>query len=135
MRSKRSRGEDDGAVDITPMIDIVFIMLIFFIVTASFVKESGIEVNRPEASTAVKKQRISILVAIDAKDQVWIDKRQVDVRAVRANIERIRAENPEGGVVVQADKLSTNGTLVQVMDAARQAGVMNVSLSANPKDE
>ncbi len=134
MRSRRSRGEDENAIDITPMIDIVFIMLIFFIVTASFVKESGVDVNRPDAVTAEKKERVSILVAIDENDQVWVDKRPVDIRAVRANIERLRAENPEGGVVIQADKLSKNGTLVKVMDAAKLAGVENVSLAATPKE-
>jgi biopolymer transport protein ExbD len=130
MRRKRARGEEDSAVDITPMIDIVFIMLIFFVVTASFVKETGIEVNRPDAVTAEQKERASILVAIDETGQVWIDKRPVDIRAVRANIERLRAENPEGGVVIQADTASKNGILVKVMDAARLAGVEDVSLSA-----
>lgn len=130
MRRKRVRNPDEGAVDITPMIDIVFIMLIFFIVTASFVKEAGVEVNRPEAKTAQKKQRASILVAIDENNQVWLDKRPIDIRAVRPNIERLRAENPEGGVVIQADKKSENGVLVKVMDAARLAGVEDVSLSA-----
>ena len=135
MRSRRSKGEDENAIDITPMIDIVFIMLIFFVVTASFVKESGIEVNRPGAVTAERKERASILVAIDENDQVWIDKRPVDIRAVRANIERLRAENPEGGVVVQADTDSKNGILVKVMDAARLAGVEDVSLAARPMGE
>ena len=133
MRRRRSRASEDEGIDITPMIDIVFIMLIFFIVTASFVKESGIDVNRPDAVTAEKKERASILVAIDETGQVWIDKRPVDVRAVRANIERLRAENPEGGVVVQADRESKNGILVKVMDAARMAGVEDVSLATDPK--
>lgn len=135
MRRRRSREEEDSAIDITPMIDIVFIMLIFFIVTASFLKESGIDVNRPGAVTAERKERASILVAIDEVGQVWIDKRPVDIRAVRANIERLRAENPEGGVVIQADTESKNGVLVKVMDAARLAGVEDVSLSATPLGE
>ncbi len=133
MRSRRSRGEEENAIDITPMIDIVFIMLIFFVVTASFIKEAGVDVNRPDAVTAERKERASILIAIDETDQVWVDKRPVDVRAVRANIERLRAENPEGGVVIQADVQSKNGTLVKVMDAAKLAGVENVSLAATPK--
>ena len=135
MRRRRASGEDDAGLDLTPMIDIVFIMLIFFIVTASFIKESGIDVNKPGAVTAEKKERASILVAIDDRDQVWIDKRPVDIRAARANIERLHAENPQGSVVIQADKNSKNGILVQVMDAARQAGVLNVSLAANPLQE
>ena len=131
MRRKFSfQSEEEEGVDMTPMLDIVFIMLIFFIVTASFVKEAGIDVNRPGAVTAEKKEKASILVAITDKGEIWIDKRPVDVRAVRANIERLRAENPQGSVVIQADKESKNGLLVKVMDAARQAGVDNVSLAA-----
>jgi len=130
MRRRRTREQEESEIDITPMLDVVFIMLIFFIVTASFVKESGIDVNRPDASTAEVKERGNILVAITEANQVWIDRRQVDVRSVRANIERLRAENPEGAVVIQADKNSKNGLLVKVMDAARQAGVENVSLAA-----
>ena len=131
MRRKFSfQSEEEEGVDMTPMLDIVFIMLIFFIVTASFVKEAGIDVNRPEAITAEKKEKASILIAITDKGEIWIDKRPVDVRALRANIERLRAENPQGSVVIQADKESKNGLLVKVMDAARQAGVENVSLAA-----
>ncbi|RLU00609.1 ExbD/TolR family protein [Ketobacter sp.] len=129
--SKLNTEEEDSGIDLTPMLDVVFIMLIFFIVTASFVKESGIDVNRPDAETAQKKERANILVAIDERNQIWIDKRQVDPRAVRANIERLHAENPQGSVVIQADKNSKNERLVQVMDAARQAGVYNVSIAAN----
>ncbi len=130
MRRRRQKQNDDAGVDLTPMLDVVFIMLIFFIVTASFVKESGLDVNRPDAATAERKERGNILVAISDNDQIWIDRRQVDVRAVRAHIERMHAENPQGSVVIQADKNSKNGLLVQVMDAARLAGVANVSLAA-----
>ncbi|MAJ59564.1 MAG: biopolymer transporter ExbD [bacterium TMED88] len=131
MRRKRNKEEDEAEVNLTPMLDVVFIMLIFFIVTASFVKESGIDINRPDAATATVKERGNILVAITEGNQVWIDRRQVDIRSVRANIERLHAENPQGAVVIQADKNSKNGLLVQVMDAARQAGVFNVSIAAN----
>ena len=123
--------EDDSSIDLTPMLDVVFIMLIFFIVTASFIKEAGIEVNRPDAQTATKQDQANILIAIAADGQIWIDRRRVDVRNVRANIERLHAENPQGSVVIQADKQSTNEKLVAVMDAARQAGVYNVSIAAN----
>ena len=96
MRSRfRKRTEEDTGIDMTPMLDIVFIMLIFFIVT-SFVKESGIDVNRPSAATATKKERANILVAINDAGEIWIQKRRVDVRSVRANIEKLHAENPEG---------------------------------------
>ena len=130
MRRKRSRSEDDTEINLTPMLDVTFIMLIFFIVTASFVKEAGIDVSRPPAATAERKERGNILVAITENDQIWIDRRQVDARALRANIERLHAENPQGSVVIQADRNSKNGLLVQVMDAARLAGVANVSLAA-----
>ncbi|KXI28620.1 ExbD/TolR family protein [Paraglaciecola hydrolytica] len=122
--------EEEAAIDMTPMLDVVFIMLIFFIVTASFVKEAGIDVNRPEAATAVKKDRANILVAISDKGEIWINKRQVDVRAVQANIERLHAENPQGTVVIQADKKSTTETLIKVMDASRAAGITDVSIAA-----
>ncbi|AXV67087.1 biopolymer transporter ExbD [Pseudoalteromonas shioyasakiensis] len=123
--------EDDAEeINMTPMLDVVFIMLIFFIVTASFVKEAGIDVNRPEAATAVKKERANILVAISDKGEIWINKRQVDIRAVQANIERLKAENPQGSVVIQADKKATTDVLIKVMDASRAAGAFDVSIAA-----
>jgi len=106
--------EDEAEeINMTPMLDVVFIMLIFFIVTASFVKEAGIDVNRPEAATAVKKERANILVAISDTGEIWINKRQIDVRAVQANIERLKAENPQGSVVIQADKKATTDMLIK----------------------
>jgi len=122
--------EENAEIDMTPMLDVVFILLIFFIVTASFVKEAGIDVNRPEAATAVKKERANILVAISDKGDIWINKRRVDVRAVQANIERLKAENPQGTVVIQADKKATTDILIKVMDSARAAGVYDVSIAA-----
>jgi len=122
--------EEESEINMTPMLDIVFIMLIFFVVTASFLKETGVDVSRPEASTAVRKEHGNILVGITARDEVWIDRRRVDIRAVRANIERLRAENPEGGVVIQADRTAKTGLLVQVIDQARMAGVADVSIAA-----
>ena len=116
-------------MDMTSMLDVVFIMLIFFIVTTSFIKEAGIEVNRPGASTAERQERASIMVAVSAEGEVWIDRRQVDVRAVRANIQRLRAENPEGSVVIQADTETRTGLLIEVMDQVRLAGVMDVSVA------
>jgi biopolymer transport protein ExbD len=130
MRRQRKASAEEAEVDLTPMLDVVFIMLIFFIVTASFVKESGMDVNRPDAATAVVKPRGNILVAITPSGQIWIDKRQVDVRSIRANLERLYAENPQGAVVIQADKESKNGLLVAVMDAAKLAGIEKVSIAA-----
>ncbi len=134
MARRRRTADEETEINMTPMLDVVFIMLIFFIVTASFVKESGIDVNRPDAQTAEKKERGNILIAITENDQIWVDRRQVDPRALRANIERLHAENPQGSVVIQADKNSKNGLLVQVMDAARLAGVNSVALAAEVVD-
>ena len=131
MSRKSRRSEDDAGIDLTPMLDVVFIMLIFFIVTTSFVKEAGIDVNRPSANTAERKERGNILIAIRDNGDVWIDKREVDIRAVRDNVERLHAENPEGSVVIIADKASETGILVQVMDQVRSAGVLNVSIAAS----
>ena len=128
--SRTTADEEDSAIDITPMLDVVFIMLIFFIVTATFVKESGIDVNRPDAATAVKLEKANILIAIGANNEVWIDRRRVDIRAVRPNIERLHAENPQGSVVIQADKDSKTETLIKVMDADRSAGVFNIAIAA-----
>ena len=125
-----NKQDQEAEINMTPMLDVVFILLIFFIVTASFVKEAGIDVNRPSAKTAVKKEKANILVAISENGEIWVDRRQVDVRAVRANIERLHAENPQGSVVIQADKKSVTETLIKVMDAAYQAGVENVSIAA-----
>ena len=122
--------EEENEINLTPMLDVVFIMLIFFIVTASFIKEAGLDVNRPDAPvTETKPEGANILVAITATDEIWIDRRLIDPRAVRANIERLHAENPKGSVVIQANKSSTNKMLVTVMDAARQAGVYNISIA------
>lgn len=112
--------EEDAAVDLTPMLDVVFIMLIFFIVTATFIKETGVEVNRPEANTAEQKDNVAVLVAINADNSVWMDGRRIDVLSVRANIERLHAENPNGGVVIQADELASMKTFTQVLDQARE---------------
>lgn len=131
MRRRVNLDEEEAGIDITPMLDIVFIMLIFFIVTTSFVKETGIEVNRPNAQTAVRNERGNILIAITESGDIWMDKRKIDVRAVRANVERMRAERPEGDVIVQADKFSRAGVMVTVMDQVRLAGVENVSIAAS----
>ena len=122
--------DNDNEVDLTPMLDVVFIMLIFFIVTASFIKESGIDVNRPDAPvTETKPEDANILVQIRANDEIWIDRRLIDPRAVRANIQRLHAENPQGSVVIMPHKKSTNKMLVTIMDASRSAGVYNISLA------
>ncbi len=122
--------ENEASLDITPMLDVVFILLIFFIVTATFVKEAGIEVNRPAANTATPQDKANILVAIDSENVVWIDKRRIDLRAVRPNIQRLHSLNPQGAVLIQADKGSNTATLISVMDETRAAGVTNIAISA-----
>jgi biopolymer transport protein ExbD len=131
--NRAATAEDEAQIDLTPMLDVVFIMLIFFIVTASFIKEAGIEVTRPEASTSEPKDNVNILVAISATNEIWMDQRRIDVRAVRANIERLHAENPKGAVVIQADNESNTETVAAVLDAAREAGVFDVSLATDDK--
>ena len=132
MRKKKILEADEEIdLNITPMLDIVFIILIFFVVSTSFVKESGVDVSRPDASSAERKERGNIMIGITADNQVWVDRRQIDIRAVRANIERLHAENPEGAVVIQADRDSKTGLLVQVIDQSKLAGVKDVSIAAD----
>jgi len=131
---RRHRTQDnsnaDSEVNLTPMLDVVFIMLIFFVVTTSFVKESGVDVNRPMANTAQQQESANILIAIRPNGEIWIDGRAVDVRAVRANVERLMAEFPETDVVIQGDRQAQIGLLVRVMDQVRLAGITNVAIAA-----
>ena len=133
MRRRRYSDQvtEEPGIDLTPMLDVVFIMLIFFIVTSTFIKESGVEVNRPQADTASSKENANILIAVTADGQIWLDKQAVDVRSVRGHVERLRQEHPEGLVVVQADQDARTGLVVQVMDQARLAGVHDVALAAS----
>ncbi len=133
MRRRRSSSLDEEAdVDLTPMLDVVFIMLIFFIVTASFVKEVGLELNRPPAGESAKTvtDTENILIQITNDGLIFVDRRNVDVRAIRANIERLHAERPNGQVIVAPGEASENGLLVEVMDQARLAGVEEISIAA-----
>ncbi|MCG7920317.1 MAG: biopolymer transporter ExbD [Candidatus Thiodiazotropha lotti] len=123
------------AINLTPLIDMVFILLIFFMVTSSFVKETGVEVDRPSAATATMKQQAAILIGVTRKGEVWIDKRRVDIRAVRANVERLHAENPEGAVVIMADREAPTGVVIRVLDQSRLAGVDSVSIAATRDQE
>jgi len=129
MRRHHQQDEDTG-IDLTPMLDVVFIMLIFFIVTSSFIRESGVEVQRPQAETANPQDKGNILIAVTADGQIWMDKQPVDIRSVRAHVERMRVDQPDGAVVVQADQDARTGLVVQVMDQARLAGVQDVALAA-----
>lgn len=127
---KRKRQSQQAEIDMTPMLDIVFIMLIFFIVTTSFVKESGIEVNPPQAQTSQQQESTTIFVAISAEGEVWIDNRLVDIRSVRTVVARLHAENPEGSVVIQSDQDARTRELVSVMDQIRLAGVEKVAIAS-----
>jgi biopolymer transport protein ExbD len=123
--------EEENEINLTPMLDVVFIMLIFFIVTATFIKEAGIQVERPNTVTADSQDDASILIAISEVDEIWIDRQERDPRAVRGIIERLHAENPKGSIVIQADEGSTHETLVIVMEAAKAAGVTNVAIASD----
>ena len=123
--------QDESQIDLTPMLDVVFIMLIFFIVTSTFVKESGVDVSRPNADTAVVTESNSIPIGITAANQIYMDKRLIDKRAVRANVERGIAENPGAAVIIVADSDSKTETLIEVMDQARLAGAESVSVAAD----
>ena len=129
MRGKRMRESAQSEVNMTPMLDVVFIMLIFFIVTASFVKEAGVDVIRPPAVTSIPKDKGNILIAITENGQIWIDRREIDPRSLRANIERLHGENPQGAIVIQADEKSENHLLMRVMDAAKAAGVNKIAIA------
>ena len=134
MRKKRGSlavEEEENEINLTPMLDVVFIMLIFFIVTATFIKEAGIQVERPDAVTAESQDDAAILIAISPTDEIWIDRKERDPRAVRGVIERLHAENPKGSIVIQADEGSTHETLVIVMEAAKAAGVTNVAIASD----
>ncbi|AWL11357.1 Biopolymer transport protein exbD2 [Saliniradius amylolyticus] len=130
MARKIREEEEEAAIDMTPMLDIVFIMLIFFIVTTSFVKEAGIEVLKPAATQATKFKNANIFVAVTEDGDVWLDKRQVEVESVRSNIERLLAEQPTRVVFVQADQKAKHGVVVKVMDQIKAAGIEQISVAA-----
>ena len=121
-----------AALNITPMIDMVFILLIFFAVNASFVKEAGVEIERPSARSAITQEQANIMIAVNVNGEVWIDRQRVDSRSVRGHVERLHAENPEGAVVILADDKSQTGLVIEVLDQVRLAGVENVAVAANP---
>jgi len=123
--------QDETEIDMTPMLDIVFIMLIFFIVTTSFVKEAGVTVSTPQAQTASQQENANIFIAITAAGEVWIDRRPVDPRSVRAIVARLHADNPEGSVIIQSDAEAATRMLVEVMDQVRLAGVEGIAIAAD----
>ena len=124
---------EEEEINITPMLDVVFILLIFFIVTANFIKEPGLEVNRPDSETAEPTENAAILIAVGNAGEIYMDGRRIDKRQVKANVVRLLAENPQGSVVIQADEKATADTIMAVMDGAREAGVYNISLASEPQ--
>ena len=124
---------EEEEINITPMVDVVFILLIFFIVTANFIKEPGLEVNRPDSETAEPTENAAILIAVGNAGEIYMDGRRIDKRQVKANVVRLLAENPQGSVVIQADEKATADTIMAVMDGAREAGVYNISLASEPQ--
>lgn len=129
MARKRFREDDEATIDMTPMLDIVFIMLIFFIVTTSFVKEAGIDVNKPKAAQATSKPSATIFIAVRANGEVWMDKRPVDIERISANIERLVAESPTDTVIVQADREAKHGVVAKVLDQIKTAGNYTISIA------
>ncbi len=132
MARRHATADEETEINITPMLDIVFIMLIFFIVTTSFIKDPGLEVNRPEAETAISKQLGNILIAISDTGQIWMDKKRVELPGVRGEVERARLESPESSVIVIADKDAPTGAVIDVMDQIRMAGVKSIAVAAQP---
>ncbi|MCP4046488.1 MAG: biopolymer transporter ExbD [Gammaproteobacteria bacterium] len=130
--AKRHAHTDDAEINITPMLDIVFIMLIFFIVTTSFTKETGAAVVKPIAEQAIALRNGTILIGVKSNDDIWMSKRLIELREVRSMVEQAKAENPKGSVVIVADKDSRIGTVTQVMDQVRLAGVQGIAISAEP---
>lgn len=125
--------EDESEIGLTPMLDVVFILLIFFIVSTSFVKEPGLSPQRPLAETAAAKARGNILIGVSATDAIWMHKRRVELDDVRALVETVVVENPESSVVVVADRRASTGVVIDVMDRARAAGVSNIAVAAEPE--
>ncbi|MCH6572670.1 MAG: biopolymer transporter ExbD [Proteobacteria bacterium] len=130
MARRHATQEEETEINITPMLDVVFIMLIFFIVTTSFIKETGIDPNRPEAETASPNAHGNILIAISEFDQVWMNKGQVELAQIRAMVESAVAEIPESSVIIIADEKASTGVLIDLMDQVRLGGVANIMVAA-----
>jgi len=128
----KHHSEESGetGIDLAPMLDFVLNLLIFFIITTSFVKAAGVEVRRADAETAVNREDGNILIAIRPNGEIWMDRKQVDLREVRGMIERLHVERPDDNVVIVADKASKTGLLANVMDAVRSGGISEVALGA-----
>lgn len=134
---RRSHVQTPGTMsgtNLTPLIDMAFILVIFLVTTSSFVKEAGVDVDRPKAQTALPKERASIVVAVSEEGDIWLDAQAVDIRALRGHIERRYAKNPEGSLVILADRASLTGRVIEVVDQARLAGVTSIAIAASPEE-
>ncbi len=129
--ARRHATDEEPEINITPMLDIVFIMLIFFIVTTSFIRETGVEVDKPSAISSEPRPQGNVLIAIRNNDEIWMNRQNIEMHEVRVEVERARAENPESAVVIIADRRSRTGMLVQVMDQVQAAGINRISISAD----
>ena len=128
--SKRKDDEEAGEIDLTPMLDVVFILLIFFIVTSVFVTEAGIDVSKPEASTVEDTSGDMILIAVGASGDIWIDGDQIDPRFIRSRFELRLADAPNSAVIIQGDENANNEQIMLILEAARDANINDVSISA-----
>jgi len=128
--SKRKDDEEAGEIDLTPMLDVVFILLIFFIVTSVFVTEAGIDVSKPEASTVEDTSGDMILIAVGPQGDIWIDGDQIDPRFIRARFELRLADAPNSAVIIQCDESANNEQIMLILKAAREANINDVSISA-----
>jgi biopolymer transport protein ExbD len=134
MRRRHSETESPAAaVNLTPLLDMVFILLIFFIVTSSFEREAGVQVNRPGAETAAQQEQGAISISIDDTGNVWMENQPIDPGAIRRRVERLRAEDPQRAVIIRADREASTGVLIGIVDQVRLAGVHNVSVAAEPR--
>jgi biopolymer transport protein ExbD len=132
MALRRLRDDDETEINVTPMLDIVFIMLIFFVVTTSFVIEPGIDPQRPLAETAEEKSRGNVLIAISSDGEIWMDRRAIALTDVRARVEAILSENPESSAVIIADDSADSGILIDLMDQIQTGGIGSISIAAQP---
>lgn len=134
MRRSHTETEYDPVhINVVPLIDVMFFLVLFFVATASFVKEGGIEINRPTAQTAVRQENSNLIIVIDKNGDIWIDNQQIDIRTIRAHIEHLHAQNAEGTVIILADKETRTGATVDVLDQVRLAGVSNIAIAAERK--
>jgi biopolymer transport protein ExbD len=130
-RSHNPESEDHG-IDLAPMLDFVLNLLIFFIITTSFVKQTGAIIDKPSAETAEHRESGNLLIAVKPNGEIWMDRKQVDMRELRPFVEKLHIERPDDTVVILADKIAPAGQVAKVMDEVRKAGIKDIAISAVP---